>query len=76
VVNFLNFTVSALLGPVFAGWLRDAAGGAEAMTLGHYQSAFLPLVYGLGLAIVLTFFLRETGRAAAAPVPVAAREIA
>jgi len=76
VINFLNFTFSALLGPVFAGFLRSAAGGADTMTLGHYQSAFLPLVYGVTLALVLTLFLRETGTAAAPRVPAAAREIA
>jgi MFS family permease len=76
VINFLNFTFSALLGPVFAGLLRSAAGGAETMALGHYQSAFLPLVYGVGLAVVLTFLLRETGAAAARPEAVAAKEFA
>jgi MFS family permease len=73
VVNFLNFTFSALLGPVFAGWLRTASDGASAMTLEHYQEAFLPLLYGVALAIVLTFFLRETGTAARAAL-VPARE--
>src|SRR5262245_41467834 len=43
VVNFLNFTFSALLGPVFAALLRSASAGADAMTQAHYQSAFLPL---------------------------------
>jgi MFS family permease len=66
VVNFLNFTFSALLGPVF-GWLLTAvSGGAAPMTLEHYQTAFQPLLYGVGLAIVLTFFLKETGSAEAA----------
>src|SRR5262249_61668361 len=76
VINFLNFTFSALLGPVFAGFLRAAAGGADTMSLVHYQDAFVPLVYGVGLAVVLTFFLRETGLAAAPRVRAAAREIA
>jgi MFS family permease len=69
VVNFLNFTFSALLGPVFAGLLRTASGGAESMTLDHYQAAFKPLLYGVGLALALTLVLKETGpagRAAAA----------
>jgi hypothetical protein len=34
------------------------------MEAGHYQTAFQPLLYGVGLAIVLTLFLRETGSAA------------
>jgi len=75
VVNFLNFTFSALLGPVFAGLLRDAAAGADSMTREHYQAAFLPLLFGVGLAIALTLFLRETGRATT-PVPIAEPEIA
>jgi MFS family permease len=63
VVNFLNFTFSALLGPVF-GWILVAVGGgAASMTLEHYQTAFEPLLYGVGLAIVLTFLLKETGPA-------------
>jgi MFS family permease len=66
VVNFLNFTFSALLGPVFAGMLRRASGGAEAMGLEHYQQAFFPLLLGVGLAVVLTTALRETGPAARA----------
>jgi len=61
---------------VFAGLLQSAAGPAGEMTRAHYQAAFLPLVYGVGLAVVLTFFLRETGRAAAPPVQLAQREIA
>jgi len=75
VVNFLNFTFSALLGPVFAGLLQSAAGPTGAMTRAHYQTAFLPLVFGVGLSVVLTLFLRETGRAAA-PSGLAQREIA
>jgi MFS family permease len=63
VVNFLNFTFSALLGPVFASMLRGAADGAGVMNLEHYQEAFTPLLYGVGLAIVLTFLLKETGPA-------------
>ena len=72
VINFINFTFSALLGPVFAGMLIAASGGASTMTIEHYQSAFLPLVYGVALAIVLTFFLKETGPAARAAVPAGA----
>jgi len=68
VVNFLNFTFSALLGPVFASLISAAADGATPMRLEHYQTAFQPLLYGVGLAIVLTLVLRETGPAARPPV--------
>jgi MFS family permease len=61
VVNFINFTFSALLGPVFSRLLISVSEGAAPMTLEHYQSAFTPLMYGVGLAIILTLLLRETG---------------
>jgi len=66
VVNFLNFTFSALLGPVFGSILRSVSGGTASMSLEHYQSAFEPLLYGVGLAMVLAFLLKETGTAARA----------
>jgi MFS family permease len=72
VVNFLNFTFSALLAPVFGWVLTAVSGGAGPTTVEHYQTAFQPLLYGVGLAIVLTFFLKETGPAARVPFPVLA----
>lgn len=63
VVNFLNFTFSALLAPVFAWALRSAAGGAAEMKIEHYQTAFQPLLYGVAVAIVLALVLKETGPA-------------
>lgn len=64
VVNFLNFTFSALLGPVFGARLVAAGNGAETLTLSQYQAGFQPLLVGILIALVLTFFLRETGPAA------------
>jgi MFS family permease len=64
VVNFLNFTFSALLGPVFGWLLQHLSGGSGPMGKGHYQSAFAPLLLGIAIAIVLSFFLVETGPAA------------
>ena len=64
VVNFLNFTFSALLAPVFGRLLQRAAGGAATMESQHYQTAFLPLLFGVGIAIVLCLLLKETGPAA------------
>src|SRR5262245_57316978 len=63
VVNFVNFTFSALLGPVFSRLLVRVSGGADRMDLEHYQTAFEPLLYGVALAIALTLFLKETGPA-------------
>jgi MFS family permease len=68
VVNFLNFTFSALLGPVFGWLLVVASGGAARMALGHYQTAFQPLLYGVAAAAVLTLLMRETGPGAAPAV--------
>jgi len=65
VVNFLNFTFSALLTPVFGWLLLTVAGGAAPLQLEHYQTTFAPLLLGVGVAIVLTFFLKETGPAMA-----------
>jgi MFS family permease len=60
VVNFLNFSMTAVLGPIFAGALIGASAGGDRQ-LGHYQEAFQPLLYAVALAIVLTLLLRETG---------------
>lgn len=64
VINFLNFTFSALLGPVFGWVLHATSGGAATMELEHYQTAFKPLLYGVVIAIVLSFLMKETGSAA------------
>jgi MFS family permease len=63
VVNFLNFTFSALLGPVFGWILLRVSGGAEHMELSHFQTAFAPLLFGVAIAIILAFLLKETGPA-------------
>jgi MFS family permease len=64
VINFLNFTFSALLGPLFGARLVQVSAGSDAMSLTHYQEGFKPLLFGVAFALVLTFFLRETGPAA------------
>jgi MFS family permease len=73
VINFINFSMSALLGPVFGQLLTSASGGGE-RELSHYREAFGPMVWGVGLAILFTLLLRETGAAARpAFTPAAAR---
>lgn len=64
VINFLNFSFSALLGPVFAGLLEYLSRGTAQRELVHYQTAFLPLLLGVVGAIGLSFLLKETGPAA------------
>jgi MFS family permease len=61
VVNFLNFTFSALLGPVFAWMLQHLSGASGTMQLQHYQIAFAPLLLGVAIAIGLALLLKETG---------------
>ena len=70
-INFLVFTLSALLAPAYGWLLSDLAGGGK-LTLGVFRNASIPLASrGIVLAIVLAFFLRETGSAgrAAPPIP-------
>jgi len=73
VVNFLNFTFSALLIPVFGWIMLRVGGGLPQLQLEHYQTTFTPLLFGVGLAILLTFFLKETGPAIRLPEKVTAR---
>jgi len=63
VVNFINFTFSALLGPVFGARLVEMPEGDTSLALARYQAGFQPLLYGIVVALILTVFLRETGPA-------------
>ena len=72
LMNFLCFTFSALIGPVF-GWILQNVSTGTASGLEQYQLTFKPLLYGVGAAIVLTFALKETGPAV--PVQAGAMEI-
>jgi len=64
VINFINFTFSALLGPVFGWRFMNATGGAATPTLRDYQTTFSPLLLGVFIAIILAWILKETGSAA------------
>jgi len=63
VVNFINFTFSALLGPVFGRILQSVSGGGGPMELQHFQTTFTPLLFGVAFAVLLTLVLKETGPA-------------
>ncbi|HEX7862259.1 MAG TPA: MFS transporter [Verrucomicrobiae bacterium] len=64
VINFINFTFSALLGPVFGARLVQASDSVRPADLSLYQQGFTPLLYGIGAAFLLTLLLKETGPAA------------
>ncbi len=53
VINFIRFTFSALLGPVF-GARAVSASADSALGLVEYRAGFQPLLYGVGLAMILT----------------------
>jgi MFS family permease len=63
VINFINFTFSALLSPVFGARLVEMPEGDTSLALVHYQAGFKPLLYGILAALILTVFLKETGPA-------------
>jgi hypothetical protein len=52
-----------LLGPVFGSRLLQMPEGDVGRALAHYQAGFKPLLYGIIVALILTFFLKETGPA-------------
>jgi hypothetical protein len=53
--------LSALLAPLFAFMLQNVSGGAAQSELQQYQTTFVPLLVGVGIALLLTLFLKETG---------------
>lgn len=62
-MHFINFSMTALLGPIFGRRLMSAAESSSAISLEHYQAAFAPMLAGVVIAIALTFVLKETGPA-------------
>ena len=66
-INFLVFTLSALLAPAY-GWLLSSLSGGGKLTLSVFQDASTAGIAGIVLAILLACFLRETG-SAARPIP-------
>jgi MFS family permease len=77
VMNFLVFVTTGIISPFISRLMLPAQ--PTALSLAQFQSALLPLVGGVVLAIGLSFFLRETGTRTAlspvvpgAPIPVPA----
>lgn len=61
-LNFLTFGVTALLGPVFANLLGKGF-GSEQNHVAHFRASGIFWIVGIAIAILLSFFLRETGHA-------------
>lgn len=60
-INFITFGVTSLLGPLF-GMLFGKTLSTTTNHTAHFQSAGLFLIAGIAMAMVISLFLRETGR--------------
>lgn len=70
-INFLVFTLSALLAPAY-GWLLNSLSGGGKLSLAVFQNASSVGLIGIVIAIILACFIRETGSAVRAPLTVKA----
>jgi len=61
VMNFLVFLTTGVMSPFISRLMVPTQN--TALTLQEFQIAFLPLVGGVVIAIILSLFLRETGAA-------------
>jgi MFS family permease len=66
-MNFLCFGVTGVLSPFIARMLD--AGPDRTETLPGFQHGLATLAFGVAVALMLTFFLRETGQAVAQQKP-------
>src|SRR6202453_1394671 len=71
-INFLVFALTALLGPVYAHRIGRGTGNTPNLAV-HFQRGAMFWIACCAIAIVVSFFLRETGRAAQ-PQPAAAQK--
>jgi len=62
-INFLVFVMSAFAAP-FYGWLLQKLAGGAPLTLPVFQRGGVGLILGMLIALVLAWFIRETGWAA------------
>ena len=61
VMNFLVFLTTGVMSPFISRLMVPSQN--ESLTLAGFQHAFLPLVGGIILALILSFVIRETGLA-------------
>ncbi|MGA8221236.1 MAG: MFS transporter [Candidatus Acidiferrales bacterium] len=62
-INFLVFAITAFMGPVYADRIGRGTGNTPNLAV-HFQRGAMFWMACCAAAIVVTFFLRETGRAA------------
>ena len=60
-INFLTFAVTAVIGPIFAGFVGKGFDTGD--HIGHFRSGASFWIVCILVAIVLSFLLRETGHA-------------
>jgi MFS family permease len=66
-INFLVFAITAFMGPVYAHRIGRGTGNTPNLAV-HFQRGAMFWIACCAAAIVVSFFLRETGPAAHAPV--------
>jgi len=73
-INFITFSVTALVGPVFASKLGKTVGTAAIDPQTHFfQSTFFWVLILVG-ALLVSLFLKETGRIDARALPTRTRK--
>ncbi|WP_300348957.1 MFS transporter [Chryseobacterium sp.] len=58
-INFITFGVTTLLSPVFSRWFGESLDTASGDL--HFQHSVLFWIAGIGLAVLISFMLKETG---------------
>lgn len=66
IMNFLVFVTTGIMSPFISRLMLPRQG--IPLTLSDFQTAFLPLVGGVVLALILALFLRETSTAERGPL--------
>jgi MFS family permease len=65
-INFITFSITAFLGPVFSKHIGRTIGAPTISPEHHFFESGLFWIAVIGLALVVSFALRETGKAEAA----------
>jgi MFS family permease len=66
-INFITFGVTSCLAPIFASYFGKTLSSAANKEM-HFQSAGVFLIAVIAVALLLSFFIRETGTSSRKPV--------